>query len=50
MIKSVMELDETTAGEIMTPRTAVVGISKDASLAELKDLISEAHTFHVKGW
>jgi CBS domain containing-hemolysin-like protein len=45
MIKSVMELDESSVGEIMTPRTEVVGIAKDATLGELKELIrKEGHS------
>ncbi len=45
MIKSVMELDESTVGEIMTPRTEVVGMNKDATLGELKELIKkEGHS------
>jgi len=45
MIKSVMELDESSVGEIMTPRTEVVGIPKGATLGELKELIrKEGHS------
>ena len=45
MIKSVMELDESSVGEIMTPRTEVVGIPKGATLSELKELIrKEGHS------
>ncbi len=45
MIKSVMELDESSVGEIMTPRTEVVGIPKGSTLGELKELIrKEGHS------
>jgi CBS domain containing-hemolysin-like protein len=45
MIKSVMELDESSVGEIMTPRIEVVGIPKGATLGELKELIrKEGHS------
>ncbi len=45
MIKSVMKLDESTVEEIMTPRTEVVAIRKDASLQDIKELIKkEGHS------
>ncbi len=45
MIKSVMALDESAVGEIMTPRTDLVGTPKTATLEELKALIKlEGHS------
>jgi CBS domain containing-hemolysin-like protein len=45
MIKSVMELDEATAEQIMTPRTDIIGAEKTTGLAELKELIKkEGHS------
>ncbi len=45
MIKSVMELDEATAEEIMTPRTDIIGTEKSTTLSELKSLIKkEGHS------
>lgn len=41
MIESVMELDESTAAEIMTPRTDLVAIDKNASLDRVKGVIKE---------
>ena len=38
MIKSVMVLDETSAGEIMTPRTNIVAIDADADYATVREL------------
>jgi putative hemolysin len=39
MIASILELRDTTAGEIMTPRTEVVGIDADATLAQTIDMV-----------
>lgn len=39
MIRSVMVLDETSVGEIMTPRTDIVGIGADATMDEIRELI-----------
>lgn len=39
MIRSVMVLDETSVGEIMTPRTDIVGIGADSTLDQIRDLI-----------
>ena len=45
MIRSVMELDESTVGEIMTPRTELVATHKGATLEEIKKLIQkEGHS------
>ncbi len=41
MIVSVLEFRETTAGEIMTPRTDIIGIPINASLTEVAGLINE---------
>lgn len=42
LVHSALEFDETIVKEIMTPRTKMVAISKDASLRELANLINEA--------
>jgi len=39
MIASVLELGDSTAGEIMTPRTEVVGIEANATLTEVVDMV-----------
>lgn len=39
---SALEFDETTVKEIMTPRTKMAAISKEASLTELTELINKA--------
>lgn len=39
MIRSVMVLDETSVGEIMTPRTDIVGIDADSTLEQIRELI-----------
>ena len=45
MIQGVIELSETTAGEVMTPRIDMVAIPADASLAEAVDImLSEGHS------
>jgi len=45
MIQSVMELDEDTVDHIMTPRTELVAVSKDATLSGLKEVIKkEGHS------
>jgi len=41
LVHSALEFDETIAKEIMTPRTKVVAISKNASLRDLAKLINE---------
>jgi putative hemolysin len=41
MIKSVMVLDETSVGEIMTPRTAMIGIEADTSFEQTRALVVE---------
>ncbi|MCH7884956.1 MAG: DUF21 domain-containing protein, partial [Planctomycetes bacterium] len=41
MIESVIELRDTLVEQIMTPRTDVVGISKDSTLDEIKVLIRD---------
>jgi CBS domain containing-hemolysin-like protein len=42
MIEAVVEFGETSADEIMTPRTDVIGIDADSSLEEVKALAREA--------
>ncbi|NIP81087.1 MAG: CBS domain-containing protein [Gemmatimonadetes bacterium] len=42
MIRGVFDLSETTAGEVMTPRTEVVAIPSDCSVEEAADTIIEA--------
>lgn len=42
MIENVLELDETTAGEIMTPRTALVAVPVTADLAAVLNAIQRA--------
>lgn len=42
MIENVLELDETTAAEIMTPRTDLVAVSSDADLTTILETISKA--------
>lgn len=42
MIEAVFELPNTTAGEIMTPRTDIRGIREDATLDEIKSTILDA--------
>jgi CBS domain containing-hemolysin-like protein len=45
MIESVLELGETTAEEIMTPRTDLVALQADAQLADVLDVIAkEGHS------
>jgi len=45
MIENVLELSETTAGEIMTPRTDIVALDADAPLKTVIDTINRAgHT------
>ena len=41
MIESVIEFGDTDVGEIMTPRTDIVAIDKNASLADAKQLIAD---------
>ncbi|HVP09911.1 MAG TPA: hemolysin family protein [Phycisphaerae bacterium] len=41
MIQSVMVLDETLVGEIMTPRTAMIGIEADTPFAQTHTLVAE---------
>jgi len=41
MIRSVMVLDETSAGEVMTPRTDMIGIEVSASYDEVRLLLRE---------
>ncbi|MBB6430912.1 hemolysin family protein [Algisphaera agarilytica] len=41
MIEAVFDLDDTDAGEIMTPRTEVQGIELPATLAEVKSAVLE---------
>ncbi|HOA75670.1 MAG TPA: hemolysin family protein [Phycisphaerae bacterium] len=40
MIESVLELRDTSVGEIMTPRTEIVALSASASLAEARELVT----------
>ncbi len=42
MIENVLELDETTAAEIMTPRTDLVAVPSDADLTTVLEAISRA--------
>lgn len=42
MIKSAMLLDETSVGEIMTPRTEMIAIEAGAGLQQIRTLIQEA--------
>ncbi|MBE0478456.1 HlyC/CorC family transporter [Candidatus Aerophobetes bacterium] len=42
LVHSALEFDETIAKEIMTPRTKIVAISREASLTQLAKLINEA--------
>lgn len=42
MIEAVFELPNTTAGEIMTPRTDIRGIREDATMEEIKAFILDA--------
>jgi len=42
MIENVLELDETTAGEIMTPRTALVAVPVTADLSTILNAIQRA--------
>ncbi|MCG3138001.1 MAG: hypothetical protein HJJLKODD_01857 [Phycisphaerae bacterium] len=45
MIRSVMQLDETTAGQIMTPRIALIAVPHASALDELKEVIHrEGHS------
>lgn len=45
MIESVIEFQDTHAGQIMTPRTETIGIRASASLDEVRDLIArEGHS------
>jgi len=45
MIKSVISMDEKSAGQVMTPRTDMVGVRVDAGFDEVRDLvISAAHS------
>lgn len=45
MIESVMELDETTVGQVMTPRTDLISVRKETTLQDLKALIlKEGHS------
>jgi len=41
VVTNVMNLDQVTVGEVMTPRTAMVAIPVEAGVAEAKDLILE---------
>ncbi|QOV88877.1 hemolysin family protein [Humisphaera borealis] len=41
MIESVMAFQETTAGQIMTPRPEVVAIESTSTLAEIKEVLEE---------
>ena len=41
MIRSVMVLDETSVGEIMTPRTAMIGIDADTPFQQTHTLVAE---------
>ena len=41
MIKSVMVLDETSAGEVMTPRTDMIGIQSNADYDQARALVLE---------
>jgi len=42
MIRGVFDLSETTAAEVMTPRTEVVAVPMDATLEDVADVIIEA--------
>ena len=42
MIRSIMDLRDTDVAEIMTPRTDIQSVDKNASLADVKELISRA--------
>jgi putative hemolysin len=42
MIRSVIEFQDTTAGQIMTPRPQIVGIESHAPLSEIKALLEES--------
>jgi len=42
MIRGVFDLSETTAAEVMTPRTEVVAVPVDATLEDVADVIIEA--------
>ena len=45
MIKSVMVLDETSVGEVMTPRTDMVGIEVNSDFERVRDLVtSDGHS------
>jgi magnesium and cobalt exporter, CNNM family len=45
MIRGIFHLSETTAAEVMTPRTEVIGLSADVTLEEAAELIlSEGHS------
>lgn len=45
MIKSVMVLDETSVGEVMTPRTDMVGIEANSEYEHVRDLVvSDGHS------
>ena len=44
MIKSVLELSETTVEKIMTPRTDVVSVSADSDLQGVLDAIATGHS------
>jgi CBS domain containing-hemolysin-like protein len=41
MIKGVIDLEETVVREVMTPRVDVVGVSANAGLTELQNLVTE---------
>src|SRR5690606_23592148 len=42
MIRGVFDLSETTAGEVMTPRTEIVAVPIDASVDQTAEIILEA--------
>lgn len=45
MIKSVMVLDETSVGEVMTPRTDMVGIEVNSNYQQVRELVvSDGHS------
>ncbi len=45
MIESVMEFSDTQVGQVMTPRTQIIAIKKDASLEQVRGLINrEGHS------
>jgi CBS domain containing-hemolysin-like protein len=42
MIESVIEFHDTTAGQIMTPRTDIVGVEVGSTLAHVKEMLEES--------